>query len=301
MVNRSQRSDLFAGVLPFVRTAEERSFSRAAADLGVSTAAISKAVKKLEDELGVKLLDRSSRVVALTPAGEVFLERCRAAVLNVQGAREAMQTATREPQGELAVTLPFILAPFVVPNLGRLSAQYPRLSFRLSMTDRLARLADESVDVAIRMGDLESSTLVARLLRRTRWVTVAAPGYLARHPAPRTPAELAGHNALRFVAPDGKPRDWDFREGGRTRTVHVQGNLLIDHGTYLLGAAEAGLGVAQVLDFMVEESIRRGRLVEVLGNHSAPGPRIHALTTPGRAKSTNVVAFIRFLVEAFQG
>lgn len=294
------RADLFAGVLPFVRTAEERSFSRAAADLGVTTAAVSKAVKKLEDELGVKLLDRSSRVVALTRAGEVFLERCRQAVLNVQGAREAMQAATLEPQGELAVTLPFILAPFVVPNLGRLSAQYPRLSFRLSMTDRLARLADESFDVAIRMGALESSTLVARLLRKTRWVTVAAPGYLARHPAPRTPAELADHNALRFVAPDGKPRDWEFRENGRVRTVHVHGNLLIDHGTYLLGAAEAGLGVAQVFDFMVEDSVRQGRLVEVLGSYSAPGPRIHALTTPGRAKSTNVVAFNRFLVEAFQ-
>src|SRR5574339_1017760 len=106
------RSDLFAGVLPFVRTAEEKSFSRAATELGVTTAAVSKAVKKLEDDVGVKLLDRSSRVVALTRAGEVFLERCREAVLNVQGAREAMELANREPQGELAVSLPFILAPF---------------------------------------------------------------------------------------------------------------------------------------------------------------------------------------------
>lgn len=297
----STRVDLFAGVLPFVRTAEQRSFSRAAAELGVTTAAISKAVKKLEEELGVKLLDRSSRVVALTRAGEVFLERCRQAVLSVQGAREAMQTAKSEPQGELAVTMPFILAPLVVPNLERLAAQYPRLSFRLSLSDRLARLADESFDVAIRMGELQSSSLVSRLLRKTRWVTIAAPAYLARYPAPRSPVELAEHNALRFLAPDGKPREWVFREGGKERTVRAGGNLLIDHGTSLLEAAEAGMGVGQLLDFMVDEPIRQGRLVELLPGFSAPGPAIHALTTEGRARSSNVVAFMRFLLETFRG
>ncbi|MDQ3264030.1 MAG: LysR family transcriptional regulator [Myxococcota bacterium] len=295
------RVDLFAGVLPFVRTAEQRSFSRAAAELGVTTAAVSKAVKKLEEDLGVKLLDRSSRVVALTRAGEVFLERCRQAVLSVQGAREVMQTASREPQGELAVTMPFILAPFVVPNLQQLAAQYPRLWFRLSMSDRLARLADERFDVAIRVGELQSSTLVSRLLRGTRWVTVAAPAYLARHPAPRTAADLADHNALRFLAPDGKPRTWVFREGGKEKTVRTGGNLLVDHGTSLLGATEAGMGVGQLLDFMVEEPIRQGRLVELLPGLSAPGPKIHALTTQGRAKSTNVVAFMRFLLQTFEG
>ncbi len=294
------RADLFAGILPFVRAAEERSFSRAAADLGVTTAAVSKAVKKLEDDLGVKLLERSSRLVTLTRAGEVFLERCRQAVLNVQGAREAMQAATKEPQGEIAVTLPFILAPFVVPSLGRVSAQYPRLSFRFNMSDRLARLADESYDVAIRMGELEDSSLVARLLRKTRWVTVASPSYVARHAAPKSPAELPEHNCLRFVGPNGKPRAWEFRVGARSVSVRGKGNLLIDHGTYLLGAAEAGMGLCQTLDFMVEAPLREGRLVEVLGGFSAAGPQIHALTTAGRASSANVRAFMRFLVDAFR-
>ncbi|MCC6807081.1 MAG: LysR family transcriptional regulator [Deltaproteobacteria bacterium] len=295
------RADLFAGILPFVRTAEEKSFSRAATDLGVTTAAVSKAVKKLEDDLGVKLLDRSSRLVTLTKAGAVFLERCRQAVLNVQGAREAMHAATKEPQGEIAVTLPFILAPFVVPSLGRLSAQYSRLSFRFNMSDRLARLADESYDVAIRMGELEDSSLVARLLRKTRWVTVASPSYVARHAAPKNPSDVAEHNCLRFVGPNGKPRDWVFREGARSVNLRCKGNLLIDHGNYLLGAAEAGMGLCQVLDFMVEAPLREGKLVELLGGFSASGPQIHALTTTGRASSANVRAFMRFLVEAFRG
>jgi DNA-binding transcriptional LysR family regulator len=289
-------ADLFAGVLPFVRTAEERSFGRAAASLGITTAAVSKAVRRLEDGLGVRLLDRSSRVVALTREGAEFFERCRPAVLGVQGAREAIQTLRGEPQGQIAVTLPFILAPFVVPGLARLGPQYPKLTFSLHLSDRIARLADESYDVAIRIGELPSSTNISRLLRETRWVTVAAPSYLARRPAPRTPEELGGHNCLRFVAPNGKPRPWSFAGGD----VAVAGNLLVDHGPELVSAARAGLGLCQVLDFMVHELVRDGALVEVLAAHAAAGPRIHALATASRARSANVRAFLQFLVHAFR-
>ena len=290
------RIDLFAGVLPFVRTAEERSFGRAAASLGVTTAAVSKAVRKLEDELGVKLLDRSSRVVALTREGAEFFERCRQAVLGVRGARDAIQASRREPQGEVSVTLPFILAPFVVPGLARLGPQYPKLAFRLHVTDRIARLADESHDVAIRIGELQSSSHVSRLLRATRWVTVASPSYLARRPAPRSPAELAGHNCLRFVAPNGKAREWSFASG----ELAVAGNLLVDHGAELVSAARAGLGLCQVLDFMVQDAVGEGALVEVLATHTTSGPSIHALATSSRARSANVRAFIQFLVDAFR-
>jgi DNA-binding transcriptional LysR family regulator len=295
----STRPDLFAGILPFVRAAEERSFGRAAADLGVTTAAVSKAVRKLEDDLGVKLLDRSSRVVTLTREGALFLERCRQAVLSVQGARDLMQATRREPQGELAVTLSFVLAPFVVPNLPRLTAKYPRLAFRVSLSDRLARLAAESYDVAIRLGELADSSLVSRRLRRTRWITVASPSYLARRAAPRTLAELAQHDCLRFVGPSGKPRDWTFADGARTVAVATRGSLVIDHGAELLDAAKAGMGICQVLDFMVDAGLRDGSLVEVLPGSSAGGPDVHALMTPGRASSANVRAFLRFLVDVF--
>lgn len=293
------RGDLFVGVLPFVRTAEERSFGRAAASLGITTAAVSKAVRKLEDDLGVKLLQRSSRSVTLTREGELFLERCRQAVLGVQGAREAVQDARREPQGEVAITLPFILAPFVVPDLARLGAQYPRLAFRLSMSDRIARLADESYDVAIRMGPLQDSTLVSKRLRKTQWVTVASPSYLTRRPAPKQLGELAKHNCLCFVGPNGKRRGWTFSAGGSEVSVEVRGNLLIDHGTYLLAAAQAGMGLCQVLDFMVHDRLRDGALVEVLAGFAAAGPNIYAVTTASRARSANVRAVMRFLGEAF--
>jgi DNA-binding transcriptional LysR family regulator len=292
----STRPDLFAGILPFVRVAEERSFGRAAADLGITTAAVSKSVKKLEEDLGVKLLERSSRVVTLTPEGASFLERCRPAVLSVQGARDAMLGTRREPRGELSVTLSFVLAPFIVPNLSRLAAQYPRLTFRLSLSDRLARLAAESYDVAIRLGELADSSLVSRRLRRTRWVTVASPSYLARCPAPKTVAQLAEHNCLRFVDPTGKPRELVFSDGARVKT---RGNLLIDHGLHLLDAARAGMGVCQVLDFMVAPLLRDGSLIELLPAFAAEGPSVHALMTQARAKSANARAFVRFLVDVF--
>jgi LysR family transcriptional regulator, regulator for bpeEF and oprC len=294
------RPDLFSGILPFVRTAEERSFGRAAASLGVTTAAVSKAVRRLEDELGVKLLDRSSRVVAPTRDGELFLERCQPAVGQVQGAREAVQGRRRVPQGEVSLTLPFIVAPFVLPALARVGEQHPRLVFRIDLSDRITRLARESYDLAIRTGELEPSSLVTRFLRATRWVTVASPAYLARRPAPRTPADLEAHNCLVFVAPNGRPRHWTFLEEGREVRRHVDGNLLIDHGTSLPAAALAGMGVCQVLDFMVAPQVREGQLVEVLAAHAAPGPAIHALATPGRVRSANVRAVMDRLLDAFR-
>ena len=292
------RPDLFAGIVPFVRVAEEKSFARAAASMGLTTAAVSKAVRKLEDDMGARLFDRTSRVVALTREGEEIFSRCQEAVLAVRGARAAIEGRRREPRGEVSVTIPFILAPFVVRGLARLSSRHPKLVFRVDVSDRVAKLAGEGYDVAVRTGPLRDSGLVARSLRRTRWVTVASPSYLAKHTAPRTPADLAGHNALRFVAPDGKPRDFVFREGERGTSVAVSGNLTIDHGPQLLDAAVTGLGVAQVLDFMVDELLRQGSLVEVLGGASARGPDVYAVTSPTRASSANVRAFVAFLVEA---
>ena len=294
-------ADLFSGVLPFVRTAEERSFGRAAASLGVTTAAVSKAVRKLEDDLGVRLLDRSSRLVALTREGEVFLDRCQQAVAQVQGGREVLRASRNEPRGEVSVTLPYILTPFVVPNLPRLHAQYPRLKFRLHVSDRVTRLAEEKRDIAIRMGELPSSELVTRLLRRTRWVTVAAPSYLARRGEPTAPQELAAHDCLSFVGPNGVAREWWFAEGGRATPRRVDGILAVDLGSCLVQAAIAGLGVCQILDFMAHDALREATLVEVLRASSTAGPNVHALATSGRAGSANVRASMKFLVEAFAG
>jgi len=287
--------DLFRGVVPFVVVAEERSFRKAAVRLGVSPAAVSKAVQTLEGELGVVLLARGTRAVALTREGEVFFERCRSAVAAVQGAREALDAERRLPQGELVISAPFIVAPLLAPALALLRSRYPKLTFRLLVTDRLSRLAEEAVDVAVRVGELADSSLVARRLRATRIVTVAAPEYLARRGTPQRADDLDAHDCLVALGPAGRAFPWLFASGPRA----VSPTLVVDHGPTLVDAALVGLGVAQVLDFMVEAPLREGRLVAVLAGEVAAGPEVHAVCAPGRRASPRVRAAFAMLADSF--
>ncbi len=289
--------DLFSGVLPFFHTAEERSFRKAAAHLGVTTAAVSKAVARLEAELGVTLLHRTSRHVSLTPEGAAFLEHCREAVSRLQAGRELVAQAQKVAEGVLKVSMPLILGRIVVPELGRLASRHPRLSFHLSLTDRYSRMAEEAVDVAVRIGELEDSSLVARTLRTPQWVTVASPAYLGRHGAPRHYRELERHACLKFLTPTGTAREWTFRDRREARpfTWRTPEAFRIDHGELLVEAAVAGLGICQAFDFMVVEHLRAGRLVEVLAPYAAEGPPIRALSLPRRQSTPRVRVFLDFL------
>ncbi|UQA63070.1 LysR family transcriptional regulator [Polyangium aurulentum] len=287
--------DLFRGIVPFVVVAEERSFRKAAARLGVSAAAVSKSVQTLEAQLGIALLERTSRVVSLTQPGEIFFERCRAAVASVQGAREALEATRREPQGELVVSAPFVVVPLLAPALALLRSRYARLGFSVRITDQLSKLAEEAVDVAVRVGPMPASSLVARRLRRTRLFTVASPAYLSRRGPIAQLEDLARHDCLVLVAPNNKPRPWLFASG----PMPVAATLLVDHGPTLVDAALAGLGVTQAFDFMVAEHLRAGRLVQVLGDLTSEGPDVHAVCAPGRRASANVRAAFHALADVF--
>ena len=284
--------DLFRGVVPFVAVAEELSFQRAAVKLGVTRAAVSKAVQTLEAELGVRLLERTSRSVALTREGALFFQRCQDAVLAVTAARTETADARRAPQGEATVSAPFLVAAPVVDAVTLLRRRHPRLTVRLQVTDALARLG-AGVDVAVRIGGHDDS-LVARVLRDTRWVTVASPAYLAKNPAPLVVGELFAHECLVFLAPNGRPRAWSFSGGD----VEVVAAFVVDHGPSLLDAVREGMGVAQLLDFMVDDDINAGRLVALLAGDAAAGPAVRALSLPGR-RSPNVKAILEALTLAF--
>jgi DNA-binding transcriptional LysR family regulator len=262
---------------------------------------VSKAVLKLEERLGVKLLARTSRSVTLTPEGAGFMERCREAISSLQAGHEQLSQSRGLPRGELSLSVPFILGKVVVPALPRLSARYPDLTFRVTMTDRLVRLVEEQVDVGVRVGARADSSLVSRMLGSSRWVAVAAPAYLARFGEPATPEDLEGHACAQFVTPSGRPREWTFTDGrgGEPREVKVEGRLRIDQGEQMLEAAAAGFGICQVLDFMVGERLADGRLQEVLRRFSAAGPPIHAVAAPERARSPNVKACFAFLADVF--
>jgi LysR family transcriptional regulator for bpeEF and oprC len=289
--------DPFAGIVAFVQTARDRSFRRAAERLGVTPAAISKAIQRLEADLGVQLLHRTTRRVSPSPEGELFLARCQEAMAQVHAGRELIAMARRAPAGELTVSLPFILGRVLVARLPRFLGRYPALKLHLRLSDRLSRLVEDGVDVAIRMGELDDSALVARRLMHTRWVTVASPAYLAQHGTPARTRDLAGHNCIKFRSPRGTEVEWSFagpRGGDRVKT---SGNLDLDQGELLLEAAASGLGICQALHFMVEGHVQAGKLVEILREHAAPGPPIHALCLPGQRSSPRVRAFIDFLVD----
>lgn len=297
--------DLFSGVVPFFHVAEHLSFRRAAEQLGISTAAVSKAVTRLEERLGVKLLSRTSRAVALTPEGRLFHARARDAVASVRAGHDQLARSRAQPRGDVRVSASFILGPILVEALPALAARYPDLVVRLELADRVRGVLAEDLDVALRVGARTASTLISRVLHRPRWVTVASPAFLARHAPPARPADLARHNCLRFVDPRGRPVPWWFTEatddapGEAPAAREVTGNLLLDQGDLLVAAACAGAGVAQLLDFMVDGHVRDGRLVEVLGGFAAPGPPIHAVTAPERSRGANVRAIIDFAAAAF--
>ncbi|WP_437678447.1 LysR substrate-binding domain-containing protein [Sorangium sp. So ce131] len=283
--------DLFHGVLPFVQVAEAGGFRAAAARLGITAAAVSKSVAKLEAELGVALLERSSRHVALTPEGAAFLERCRAAIAQLQAGREQIAGAQREPHGTLRVTLPPVLGRSILPLVARLSARYPRLSIRLLVTNRLLRLAEEEIDVALRMGPLDDSSRIARALRTPRWITVAAPAYLASRGTPTSPADLARHECIKMVL-HGKAVEWSFRAGKDAIDVVTPSRILLDQGDLLIDAVLHAIGIAQVLDFMAMPLIEAGVLVEVLAPFATEGPPLHALTPARRASVPRVRVFL---------
>jgi DNA-binding transcriptional LysR family regulator len=290
----SLQSDLFVGVVPFVAAAQAGSYREAAAQLGLTPSALSKAISRLEQELGVVLLARSTRGVAVTDEGALFLASCQEAVAGVARAREGLADMQRAPRGKLSVSVPLILGQRVVlPALAGFLERHPGLSVHVGCTDRFVSLEDAGVDVALRIGAMPPSRLPARKLRTVRWLTVAAPSYLARRGVPQHPSELDQHDCLAFVRPNGTRQAWQFvqAEAKPPRT-----RLTSDHGQGLIDAARAGVGLFQAHDYAVADALSRGELVEVLAPFSAPGPALHLLLAAGKRKSPKVRAFVDFIL-----
>ena len=285
--------DLFRGVVHFAAVAEAGSIRGAATRLGISPTAVSKALSALEAELGMALVRRDARGLALTAEGERFYEHCRPAIAAISAGRSAMEAAQEEPQGELSLSVPYAVAGLVLPALADLRARHPRLRFRVAVTDQLARLTEDPVDVAVRVGPLPDSSLVARRLYTTRLLTVASPAYLARAGVPATKADLALHDCLSLIGPGGRPYAWRLASG----PVVVEARLLVDHAPSLVDAALAGLGITQLFDLLARPLLRDGRLVAVLPEEVAEGPEVHAVCAPGGKGTPRV----RAAFEAFVG
>lgn len=291
----------------FARVVETGSFSAAGRDLGVAPSSVSRSVADLEAALGARLFQRTTRKLSLTEAGRLYHDRAARILLDVEEARLAVGQLTDAPSGLLRISLPASLASrHLIPALAAFQARYPAVKAAVAVTDRLSDLVDEGFDLALRIGTLEESSLVARKLGAARRVLCASPAYLAGHGLPESPNDLAGHSCILLRSHPGASA-WTFKPRGgpkEERTlVRVSGTLIADDGPALVAAAVAGLGLALVPRWLAGAELARGELRAVLTDHASDPAEtpLYAVYPSQPHLPPKVRAFIDFLVERFRG
>ena len=262
----------------FVAVAELGSFSRAAAELGIAKSTASERVRALEDELGAPLLQRSTRHVSLTEAGEALLDKGRAIVALAADAEAQLTTATRSAVGRLRMSAPTSFGlRFLTEVVAELACAHPQLSVDFQLEDRAVDLVAERFDLALRIGRLPDSSLVAQKVGESRRLVVASPDYLARHGAPREPADLRDHECILYTHQRSLD-SWVFdRPDGTEERVHVSGRVQSNHGDAIAELAARGTGIAWLPEFIVQPLINRGALVGLLSERCIHKLPIHVV------------------------
>jgi LysR family transcriptional regulator, regulator for bpeEF and oprC len=283
----------------FVAVAEGQSFSIASRRLGISPSGASRAISRLEHQLGIRLLHRTTRRVALTPDGAVYLDHCRRILADVDDAHALIARARSVPQGRLRLHVPVGFGRrIVVPALADFVARYPEITVDVELNDEPLHPCEHGVDVAIRVGKIGDGGLVARHLCNTKFVTCASPQYLKRHGEPSTPEALSDHRCLAYAVPGtGRYREWDFARDQRVFSMAVSGPLNINSGEALIDAAVAGVGIVTVASFMAAEAVASGKLKVILRDYMAEGPAVSVTYLPARPLPGRVRAFIDFIRE----
>jgi DNA-binding transcriptional LysR family regulator len=262
----------FAETNALVAVLEQKSFTKAAKRLGLSPPRVSEMVRVLEERLGVRLVERTTRSVAATPAGERLLARLRPVLDDYQEALESINDFRDKPAGTLRLTVAPPAADFVLaPAMSRFLSLYPEISLDISVDSALTDIVAGRFDAGIRSGDrLERDMIAARVSDTMPMVVAAAPAYLARHGAPKTPQDLASHDCLRARLPSGAPFPWRFRMKRRTVEVHVEGRLTVNSPELLLKGVIDAMGLAQMPLPYVAPEVAAGRLVTVLDDWAPP-------------------------------
>jgi LysR family transcriptional regulator, regulator for bpeEF and oprC len=286
----------------FVKVAERRSFVRAAADLGITQSGVSNAINRLENQLGVRLLARTTRQVNLTEDGAAYFERCRQVLADLEEAELVLKAARLKPIGRLRLDMPVSFGRLkVMPVLGLFQAQYPEIKLALSFTDRYVDLIEEGVDVCVRFGELRDSSLIARRLTKTQFRVVGAPNYFAKYGRPKTLEDLAAHNCLALTLRDTRlAREWRFARDSVETTIAPKGNMSVSDGAALCDAACAGFGLAQIHCYYVDSALRNGQLEPVLEKFKPKADPISLVYPQTRHLSPKVRAFIDFMASRFR-
>ncbi len=283
----------------FVRVMDRGSFASAANDLGLTPSAVSKLISRLEDRLGARLLERSTRRLALTPEGETFLARARRIVADIEEAEAEVARVRGAPRGRLHINSGTAFGLHqLAPALADFLARYPEIDLELSITDRLVDLIEEQADIAVRSGHLPEGPFIQRKIADLERVICAAPAYLKRHGTPRVAADLKNHDCI-VVAGPGLKR-WPFKTRSGIDVVEVRPRVSTDDAEAALRLAIEGAGIIRLSEVIVGSPLRDGQLVALLtdSHHVEPFP-LSMVYPAGRQRLPRVAVFIDFLIERF--
>jgi len=293
--------DRFEAMAVFVKVAESDSLSAAARGLGLSLTSVSRQITALEQRLGTQLVVRTTRRLALTEEGRLYHAQARRILAEVEEAEQALTAQQAEPAGRLHVGAPTLIGRLrLAPLLPEILARHPRLDVDLTLTDRPVNLAEDGIDVAIRIGRQPDSSLIARRLGTLRMQVCAAPGYLARRGEPATPADLAGHDCLVFAEAPGAA-SWPFQMPDGRVMVPVPSRIRANSLDAVVAAALGGAGLVRAPSWQLADPIAAGRLVPVLTPYERPSTPVQALFLPNRLLSPKIRLFVDFLAGRWGG
>ena len=278
----------------FVEIANSGGVSSAARRLGISKSVVSRNLARLEADLGVQLLARSTRGAALTEAGIIFRDHAERACAEIDAARDLILN-DGELRGRLRVAMPLSFGPtHLAPVLADMARQHPQLQIHASYSDRFVDLVAEGFDCAVRLGYLQNSSLVARNVGPIYGKLVASPDYIKRHGLPEKPEDLAGHEALMQGT-----EAWQFLDGGKMVSVRPQGRFKADNGTALIAAAFAGVGIAWLPDGLTDQHVASGALVPIMTRYPLPPAGLYVVRPPGQQPARKVRVLTDLLIECF--
>ncbi|QUY48484.1 LysR family transcriptional regulator [Serratia plymuthica] len=289
--------DSLSGILAFVQVAETRSFSDAGRQLGISSSAVGKSVARMEERLEVRLFHRSTRSVTLTAEGALFLERCRRILAEIAAAELELADTRAAPRGKLRISLPLV-SGLMMPVLTAFMHRYPDIELDVDFSDRLVDIVEEGFDAVVRTGEPADSRLVSRRLGVFELVLVASPGYLKRRGVPEKPADLLSHACLQHKFPTtGRFESWPLRPLPGEALPELPATMICNTTEALLQVAQAGLGIACLPDFMVQESLQSGELRRVLESYTDHQGTFRVIWPSSKYLAPKLRVFIDFLGE----
>lgn len=291
--------DVLTGMAIFTAVVENNSLAGAARHLNLSPSVVSKQLSALEDRLGVRLLNRTTRRVSLTEVGSAYYERCKRILADVDEAEAAVTTAHSSPRGLLKITAPTTFAHrHVAPHLPTFIDRFPEVQVQLLVSDRLVDMVEEGVDLAIRIAQLKDSSLIARKLAPNHRKLVASPDYLKRWGTPVKPENVNDH-AVVSLLPGSPINDWHFMVDGEETVIRAKGDIVTNNGDAILELALSGAGLAMLAAHVVGEHLQNGKLVSILDEYVREDVPIYAVYPSNRHLSPKVRAFVDFLIEMY--